>query len=384
MAFPPSGSTSIHPLASLVACATLLGLLACGDDANEIRSTDAGGERSRLLSIDDTATASLPPELASLVERIREARVAWSVGTLDGPPETRWGLLVDAEVDRRGRVFALDRQNVEVRAFGPDGAFLGSFLSRGDGPLEMREPWGIETLEGDSALIFSGSEAVVVSTATLDAPEETRRFTFHAPSVTDLCSEGSTLYARLFTMHPEGPLQRMGRTGEALSAWGHVPESEDPGLRAALSRGLVACASSPPRIVTASFNRPTLRAYAATGDLAWSVEFADFGPMGIAEAQDDGRPGYRLTEGPHDRILTLVEVAGAAVVVQIARVGGRVEGTGRSPIERTDTFLVSTRTGEGVFLGSHLHHVLAATETRLIAVQQEERTGLLRLVSLRW
>lgn len=381
---PPSGSTSIHPLASLVVCATLLGLLACGDDANELRSTDAGGERSRLLSIDDTATASLAPELASLVERMREARVAWSVGTLDGPPETRWGLLVDAEVDRRGRVFALDRQNVEVRAFGPDGAFLGSFLSQGDGPLEMREPWGIETLEGDSALIFSGSEAVVVSTATLDAPEETRKFTFQAPSVTDLCSDGSTLYARLFTMRREGPLQRLGRRGEALSAWGHAPEGEDPGARAALSRGLVACGPSPPRIVTASFNRPTLRAYAPTGDSAWSVEFADFGPSGIAGAQREGMPGYRRTEGSQDRILTLVEVADEAVVVQVARVGARVEGTGRSPIEQTDTFLVSTRTGEGIYVGSHLPMLLDATENVLIAVEGEERTGLLRLVALRW
>lgn len=384
MPFPRSGSTPILSPAPLVACASLLGLLACGDDANKIRGTDTGSEQTRLLSIHDTTTASFPPGFASLVQRMRKARVAWSVGTLDGPPETRWGLLVDAKVDGRGRVFALDRQNVEVRAFGPDGAFLGSFLSEGSGPLEMLEPWGIESLEGDSLLIFSSSEALVVSTATLDDPEEARRFTFRAPAVSDLCTDGSDLYARVSTIRPEGPLRWMRRTGEALSAWGHVPEGENPGVRAALSRGLVACTSSSPRIATASYNLPTLRAYSAAGDSAWAVEVADFRPMGIAGAQREGMPGYRLGTGEHDRILTLVELTGESLIVQVARVGARVESTGRSPIERTDTFLVSTRTGEGIYVGSDLPMLLDATDSLLVAVEGEDRTGLLTLVALRW
>lgn len=165
---------------------------------------------------------------------------------MDGPPQTRWGLLVDAEVDARGRVFALDRQNVEVRAFSREGEFLGSFMSEGSGPLEMRQPWGIEALEGDSLLVYSSSEALVVPTGSLDAPREARRLTFRAPSVTDLCADGSDLYARLFTLRSEGPLQRLGPMGQALSAWGHVSGHENPGLRAGFSRGLVACASTPP------------------------------------------------------------------------------------------------------------------------------------------
>lgn len=369
---------------TLAASGLILSLVACAENPDENRVEAAGDDSTRLLSIRDTTAAPFSPELAALAERMRDARIAWRVGTLDGPPQTRWGLLVDAEVDLRGRVFALDRQSVEVRAFSREGEFLGSFMSEGGGPLEMRQPWGIEVLEGDSLLVFSSSEALVVPTATLDAPEEARRFTFRAPSVTDLCADGSDLYARLFTMRPEGPLQRMGRAGEARSAWGHVPEAENPGVRAALSQGLVACASAPPRIVTASFNGPALRAYVSTGDPAWTVQFADFGPMGIAGAQDDGRPGYRLTDGPHDRILTLVELTGGALVVQVARVGARVEGTGSSPIERTDTFLVSTRTGEGVYVGVDPPQLLDATEDLLIAVEAEERTGLPRLIALRW
>ncbi|MDX1389196.1 MAG: 6-bladed beta-propeller, partial [Acidobacteriota bacterium] len=50
-----------------------------------------------------------------------------------------------------GTIFVLDYQAAEVRAFGPDGAYLRTVATRGEGPGEIREANGFK-LVGDSIL----------------------------------------------------------------------------------------------------------------------------------------------------------------------------------------------------------------------------------------
>lgn len=373
-----------RPILPIAGGVVLLLVIACGEDPSEIRATGTDGEASRQLSVQDTATASLSSRHASLVRRLRAVRPAWSVGTLDGPPETRWGLPIDAEIGTRGRLFVLDAQNVEVRVFDSEGEYLGSFLRDGSGPLEMREPKGIELLADDSLLVYSVVEGRVVPTDPLDTAHEARRLAFSG-SVQDLCVGDSAWLARVMTGRREGPLERVNRTGEVERIFGHAHDHEERAVRAQLSMGMLECVDRPPRVLGATNDGPVIRAYSLEGDSSWTAEVAEFQPPEIRQIQVGGRPGIsRPGERPHDRVLSLVDVTDEAVLVQVARVGAPVveRGSRRWPIERFDSFLVSARTGDGVYVGSDLGHVLAATESRLVVVDQDDTAGVYRLVSL--
>lgn len=53
---------------------------------------------------------------------------------------------------------------------------------------------------------------------------------------------------------------------------------------------------------------------------------------------------------------------------------------GSDQLERIASVLVSARTGESAHNGSHLDHVLAATEPRVVVVDSDESTGVSRLI----
>lgn len=373
-----------RPILPFAGGVVLLLVIACGDDPSEIRATGTHGEASRQLSVQDTATASLNSRHASLVRRLRAVRPAWSVGTLDGPPETRWGLPIDAEFDSSGRLYVLDAQNVEVRVFDSKGEYLGSFLRDGSGPLEMRQPKGIELLAGDSLLAYSAYEARIVPTEPLDAVHEARRFALSG-SIQDLCVGNSRLFARELTGRPEGPMERLDRNGEVEDMFGRVYDHESLAVRAQLSMGMLECIDRPQRVLSATIDGPVIRAYSLAGDSTWTVEFAEFAAREIREVEVGGQTGVsRPNERPYDRVLSLVDMTADAALVQVARVGAPVveRGSRRWPIERIDSFLVSARTGDGVFVGSDLGHVLAAAESRLVVVDQDDAAGVYRLVSL--
>ncbi|HYW05585.1 MAG TPA: hypothetical protein VE913_01440, partial [Longimicrobium sp.] len=79
------------------------------------------------------------PSTRIVEERGSTARVtlaqAMRVGSLDGPDAFGW--IMDATLDRRGRLLVADDLNHRVAVFGPDGRPAGTLGRRGRGPGEM-------------------------------------------------------------------------------------------------------------------------------------------------------------------------------------------------------------------------------------------------------
>ncbi|HEX7050412.1 MAG TPA: 6-bladed beta-propeller [Longimicrobiales bacterium] len=68
------------------------------------------------------------------------AEQAWTIGTLDGPPEEILGDVTGVTVGPRGEVYVADRLGSTVRAFDASGSFLGTVGSEGRGPGEFVWP----------------------------------------------------------------------------------------------------------------------------------------------------------------------------------------------------------------------------------------------------
>lgn len=117
--------------------AILLALAACGDTgtsehAETLRwtaSVDTVGDTVRV----HTVSGQVWPSDARLVSRV-------SIGVLDGAPEYQFGNLRAIAVDERGRMYVLDGHGPVVRAYAPDGTYVGDIGREGEGPGEYKRP----------------------------------------------------------------------------------------------------------------------------------------------------------------------------------------------------------------------------------------------------
>ena len=76
-----------------------------------------------------------------------------AIGTITGSPEYQFGRVVDVEVSRDGRIYALDQMAAQVRVFDSEGEYLFSFGGLGEGPGELsnHDPLGALAVFADSA-----------------------------------------------------------------------------------------------------------------------------------------------------------------------------------------------------------------------------------------
>ena len=76
-----------------------------------------------------------------------------SIGSLDGT-EDAFGRIMDAAMDGRGRIFVADDLSHTVKVFGRDGRFIQAVGGEGDGPGELRSPWGVALDAHDSLYVW--------------------------------------------------------------------------------------------------------------------------------------------------------------------------------------------------------------------------------------
>lgn len=68
-----------------------------------------------------------------LVEELR-------IGRLEGPDEYTFGQVAAIATGSDGTLYVLDRQPPSLRAYSPDGTFLGQLAGEGEGPGELKQP----------------------------------------------------------------------------------------------------------------------------------------------------------------------------------------------------------------------------------------------------
>lgn len=119
-------------------------LFGCGsdsasdDEAAFTRSTlPNGATHVRYTALPSSDGPALTPDLR--------------IGTIDGAPEEIFGDVRSIEVGGDGTIYVLDNQASEIRTYGPDGAYLQTIATRGQGPGEISGANGM-VLSGDSVL----------------------------------------------------------------------------------------------------------------------------------------------------------------------------------------------------------------------------------------
>lgn len=148
----------------LVACLALVG---CGGEAAEVRW--AG-------SVDTLANGAV--EVHSPAEGLWDEGSGWRlveelrIGALDGNGPAVFGQVTDVGADESGRIYVLEGQTAELRAFGPDGAHLWTAGGEGQGPGEMSAPAGLAVREGRIWVVDSRNRRYLVFDATGALVEE--------------------------------------------------------------------------------------------------------------------------------------------------------------------------------------------------------------------
>jgi len=368
---------------SASASLTLL-LAGCGRSETAVVVERPSGATKLLAS--ETPQNLTSPSLSLTANRLKAARPIWRVGSVDGRPETQWGFVRDVTTDTTGRVYILDQMNAVIRVFSPRGEYLTSMLRDGDGPLEIRQPIGLEMLPGDSLLVYSTSSARIIAADRNGRIVQARSFRHPTPTL-DMCWSGSSLFERTASVHKDGTVQRLAMNGTAELRFGALPQFADPAVRAQLGMGILECPPNGDWVVTATFDGPMIRAYDRAGDSIWTSEVAEFRQPEISVVDVGGSAGVkRPGTKPSDQVLSLVAVSDDALVAQVARIGAPEVIRGRRiwPIERIDSFLISADDGRGYYLGHALPHLIHAASSLLVGLISDPATGVPVVVAYEW
>jgi hypothetical protein len=142
-------ATMLHGLVAALAWLTV----SCGGDRNAAESAWAG-ERSQLpggaVLVSNPATGIWDDQAGwTLEETLR-------VGSLEGEGPDVFGRVAALEVDPAGRIYVFDGFARELRAFGPDGSFVGRFGRRGSGPGEFESVIGLSVAPDGAVWAIDG------------------------------------------------------------------------------------------------------------------------------------------------------------------------------------------------------------------------------------
>lgn len=168
------------------------------------------------------------PSTRMVEERGSTARVtltqAMRVGSLDGPDA--FGRIMDATLDRRGRLLVADDLNHRVAVFGPDGRPAGVLGRRGRGPGEMESPWVVATDARDSIFVWD----MALARINVYGPDLAFRRGFATPpqwqiNTIRFLPDGRLLVAAYGRNEP-GTLHVLSRTGERVRTFGPRPSAE--------------------------------------------------------------------------------------------------------------------------------------------------------------
>jgi hypothetical protein len=160
------------------------------------------------------------------------------VGSADG--RDAFGRVMDATLDRRGRLLVADDQNHRVVVFGRDGKFVGYVGRQGNGPGELQAPWLVAACALDSIFVYDNAQARI----SVFGPDLRYARSFRVPpqwliNGIRFLPDGRLLVAAYGRDEP-GTLHVLTRTGQRQRTFGPRPVRRDlAGFEASLLGGNV-------------------------------------------------------------------------------------------------------------------------------------------------
>ncbi len=162
--------------------------------------------------------------VANQTSAVLNLREVVRLGSVDGEHDA-FGRIMDATLDRRGRIIVADDLAHQVVVFSPDGRRVGTLGRRGRGPGEFESPWRLGVDASDSIFVWD----MALSRVSVFAPDLTFSRTFPLPPQWGVSSIGFLPDRRLliaaYARGAMGTLHIVSRTGQVERSFG-------PGFRA--------------------------------------------------------------------------------------------------------------------------------------------------------
>lgn len=350
---------------------------------SESRHPDADNLRdpvgTRYLSRSDSATADA--ELSRLARQLRALRPQPVSGL-------EFGRIVDVSV-RYGVIAVADQGSYEVTLLDTLTWSPSTFGQYGEGPLDFRTLVAVEVRSPNRLSLFDvalGEKLVAIEdrhgprllsvvpprVSARSVCLRTRRPIALAPSgLAPGASTGSEMVEAL--------LMELDSTGTPQRRFGETYRARSPLTRRIMSEAVMGC-SATGDVVVGYVSLPYVRVYGEHGRLRHTIRMRDYvQAMSIERRDANGRASIGLDPATREfsQSRRVVEIASGVFAVQLATL--RVDR--RSIVTaRLDTYLVSSASGDGVYVGDHLPYLASGDGLPSIGFVDDPEPGLRRLV----
>ena len=314
------------------------------------------------------ANSEVNQDLLNAVTWFGRFRHTSSIGAASGPD--MFGRIQDLTTDESGHLLILDSRLNDVRVTKKNGSLEHRFGHGERGTTVLNTPSSVLAAPGglivvgdrpNSIKMFERGEIGYDLTEDLEMelmPE-------------DLCLLGERLFVRGWTKHGEELIHEYSLSGRYLNSIGNEYKDDAWVVRFQLSQGFMACSDEYQIIVDAFAVLPFIRGFSTTGELLWTSRLEDFThiPIHSGERQNDGRSFVREQPGtlPNEQIVALEPAVNGFVVLQTRL---RLADGEQARME-IHTYLISSATGGGVYVGSDFPLIRHITQEHLFAVIQE-------------
>jgi hypothetical protein len=299
-----------------------------------------------------------------------------------------FGRIVDVSV-RHGLAAVVDQGFFEVSVFDTATWSGSTFGQQGSGPLDFRTLVGVDIGAPNRLTVYD--MALGLKTLSIDDREAPRLLAVVPPRVSAMSA--CLRRDRLIVIAPSGLmpgavadganveplLMELDSAGNPARRFGDSYRAENPLTRRMMSQAVMGCAATGD-LVVGYVSLPYLRVYGVDGQLRHTIRLRDYAQGWSIERRDaNGRASIGL--GPDTREVSqsrrVVHLEAGIFAVQVAT----LRFDRRSVVTaRLDTYLVSSRTAEGVYVGDHLPYLASADGVPSVGFRDDPEPALLRLV----
>lgn len=255
-------------------------------------------------------------------------------------------------LDPQGRIVVLDEQDKSVTRWSAAGAALGRFGRGGGGPLEFVAPTGVVVQQDGTVIVLD--RALGLRRFTWDSTPHYRDTWLRGDSFDDLCTAPGGLVGARY--QDDGTIaQLIDATGTRTRGVGRAYQSPNAMAVRSLSRGTIGCLPNG-TVAGATSVLPYIWIWDPNGATIATTRLEAFHPISVKEIQ--GGLQFGMPEGGYDEFRRMVPVGPGHFLVQLAF--HDLQGS-RDHAELTEvrSYLLSDRTGKGVFVGTSLPLIAA-------------------------
>ena len=210
------------------------------------------------------------------------------IGAIDGAEEVVFGKIWDVSLTSDGGFVAIDRHYLNLRWFGPDGAFIGKAGRTGSGPGEFREPFDVNVTTSDRVQVIDRS---LLRISEFELGDSEIRLVDELPlnlRGDQFCATDSGFVILSIDENKNASLFRLNRKGEVVSHFGELLHEVDPEVelfgrssRWTLNTGKLWCNPSDMTSYQLHSNLPYLRGFDKRGKEIWRARLADASAMHV-------------------------------------------------------------------------------------------------------